>query len=53
MFDPAVNPLTGKFWYVVADIVLAVKPFVNVVEPVTVPPVKVVPDDVTPVTAIV
>jgi hypothetical protein len=33
----------GKFWYVVALKVLAESPFVNVVEPDTVPPVNVSP----------
>ena len=33
----------GKFWYVVADIVFAVNPFVKLVAPVTVPPVKELP----------
>jgi hypothetical protein len=37
---PPVTPLTGKFWYVVAEIVFAVKPPVNIVAPVTVPPVN-------------
>ena len=43
--------LLGKFWYVVADIVLAVSPFVKLVGPFTVPPVKfepVVPVKLTP-----
>ena len=43
--------LLGKFWYVVADIVFAVNPFVKFVAPFTVPPVKfepVVPVKFTP-----
>ena len=35
-----VSAVTGKFWYVAADIVFAVNPFVNVVGPVTVPPLS-------------
>jgi hypothetical protein len=30
----------GRFWYFAALIVVAVKPFVNIVDPVTVPPVN-------------
>ncbi len=41
MLFPSVKPLIGKFWYVVADIVLALNPFVKLVDPDTVPPVKV------------
>ena len=39
MYVPPVTKIScGKFWYVVAEIVLAVKPLVNIVSPVTVPP---------------
>ena len=37
---PVVLTSVGKFWYVVADIVFAVKPFVKFVDPVTVPPLN-------------
>ena len=37
---PVTNTSVGKFKYVVADIVVAVKPLVKVVPPVTVPPLK-------------
>ena len=42
--DVAIEP-KGKFRYVVAEIVLAVNPFVKVVGPDTVPPVKLPPED--------
>ncbi len=35
-----VSAVTGKLRYVVADIVFAVKPLVNIVDPLTVPPVN-------------
>ena len=38
--DPVTLMSVGKFWYVVADIVLAVKPPVKIVPPVTVPPLN-------------
>ena len=40
----------GKFWYVVAEIVLALKPPVKMVAPLTVPPVN--GEDVLPVDVI-
>ena len=47
-YVPPVTKIScGKFWYVVADIVFAVNPPVNIVAPVTVPPVKVPPVDKT------
>mgnify|MGYP007090467288 CR=1 FL=1 len=40
------SAVTGKFKYVVAEIVFALSPFVKLVAPLTVPPVKVPPPPV-------